>query len=164
MNPWPGEETGSKQGRLGGAVVDAPIYQFIAQELRNKIESGELKPGNQLPTERELQEIYGASRNTVRDAVKSLVNQGLIEAFPGKGMFIRQQIIPFVITLTPDPATGFGGDEGQAYEREIQAQDRQPSASDPRVGLEIASPRIAAALELDPEAVVVSRRQERYID
>lgn len=145
-------------------MVDPPRYQLIARELRSKIESGKLKPGSQLPTELELREIYNASRNTVRDAMKSLVNDGLIVAYRGKGTFVKHRIIPFVITLTQDPETGFGGGEGHAYEREIEAQNRQPSASDPRVGLEIASPYVAAALELEPEAVVVSRRQERYID
>ena len=53
-----------------------PKYQQIADELRAKIESGELpkKPDGPLPTELELREEFGASRNTVRDAIKWLIN------------------------------------------------------------------------------------------
>ena len=48
-----------------------PMYQQIADDLRNKIESGELPPGDQIPTEGDLQKIYNASRNTIRDAIRS---------------------------------------------------------------------------------------------
>jgi DNA-binding transcriptional MocR family regulator len=43
----------------------SPMYQLIAQDLRERIESGELPPGEQLPTELELRARYGAARNTV---------------------------------------------------------------------------------------------------
>ena len=54
-----------------------PVYRQIADDLRRKIESGELAPGTQLQTEIDLREIYGAdarvvSRNTVRDAITLL--------------------------------------------------------------------------------------------
>jgi GntR family transcriptional regulator len=145
-------------------VADPPRYKLIAERLRAKIESGELKGGAQLPTELELREEYGGSRNAVRDAVKSLISEGLVEAHPGRGTFVRQRIIPFVITLTQDPETGFGGGEGQAYEREIRAQRRTPSASPPRLEIQVARPEVATALELEPEAPVICRHQQRYID
>jgi len=47
-----------------------PMYRQIAEHLRAQIESGNLKPGQQLETELELRERYSASRNTVRDAIK----------------------------------------------------------------------------------------------
>jgi GntR family transcriptional regulator len=51
-----------------------PKYQQIAEDLRRRIESGELPVAGQqtLPTEIELMEQYDASRNTVRDAIKLL--------------------------------------------------------------------------------------------
>jgi GntR family transcriptional regulator len=145
-------------------VADPPKYKLIAERLRAQIESGELKGGAQLPTELELRDEYGASRNTVRDAVTSLVNQGLVERTPGRGTFVKQRTPPFVITLTQDPETGFGGGEGQAYEREIRAQQRTPSVSRPRVEIQEASRELAAALALEPEAEVICRHQQRYID
>jgi GntR family transcriptional repressor for pyruvate dehydrogenase complex len=47
-----------------------------------------LKPGDQLPAERELAEQFGVSRTAVREAVKALREKGLVEAYPGKGTFI----------------------------------------------------------------------------
>ena len=44
----------------------SPMYRRIAEDLREQIESGRLGPGQQLPTEPELREHYGSSRNTVR--------------------------------------------------------------------------------------------------
>ncbi|MGH3219150.1 MAG: winged helix-turn-helix domain-containing protein [Streptosporangiaceae bacterium] len=55
------------------------MYRQIAEALREQIESRDLRPGSQLPTELELGERYGASRNTVRDAIKWLTTLGLVE-------------------------------------------------------------------------------------
>ena len=77
-----------------------PMYRQIAEDLRQKIESGELGHGDQLPTELELREQYDASRNTVRDAVKWLITRGLVETRPGQGTFVVEKIDPFVTTLS----------------------------------------------------------------
>ena len=87
-----------------------PMYRQIAEDLRAKIESGELASGTRLRTELELREDYDASRNTVRDAIKWLTNLGLVETKPGQGTFVVQTIDPFVTTLTGDPdRAGFSG-------------------------------------------------------
>lgn len=79
-----------------------PMYRQIAEELREQIESGALRPGQQLLTEFELRDHYGASRNTIRDAIKWLTGLGLVEAKPGQGAFVVQRTDPFVTTLTAD--------------------------------------------------------------
>ena len=83
-----------------------PMYRQIAEDLREQIDSGTLTPGQQLPTELELREQYSASRNTVRDAIKWLINLGLVETRPGQGTFVVEKIDPFVTTLSGDPETG----------------------------------------------------------
>ncbi|MGH3069953.1 MAG: winged helix-turn-helix domain-containing protein [Streptosporangiaceae bacterium] len=50
----------------------APLYGQIADDLRRRIESGELRECVRVPTEDQLMEAYRASRNTVRGAVKEL--------------------------------------------------------------------------------------------
>jgi len=57
-----------------------PLYRQIAQDLQRKIESGELAPGDKLPSELEVREEYVASRNTIRDAIKWLTVRGLVES------------------------------------------------------------------------------------
>lgn len=137
-----------------------PMYRKIADDLRRKIESGELKRGSQLPTEIDLRERYDASRNTVRDAIKWLITRGLVETRPGQGTFVTERITPFVTTLTGPPE---GGDE-DVYLAEVVASSRTPSSSDPRVEMQRATGNIARALHVEDGTPVVSRHQQRSID
>jgi GntR family transcriptional regulator len=139
-----------------------PIYRAIADDLRRQIETGELRPGQQLRTEIELRDHYNASRNTIRDAIKLLVTRGLIETRPGQGTFVVETITPFVTTLTEDPVAARRG-EGDTYKKEVGAQLRRPKASQPEVGIQEAGPPTAELL-LPEGATVVSRHQQRYID
>ena len=140
-----------------------PRYREIAEDLRSKIESGELPRGARLKAEFELQEEYHASRNTVRDAMKFLITRGLVVTRPGQGTFVTETIIPFVTTLSGDPATASGG-EGRTYIQEVQAQFRKPEDSLPRVEIQIADDVIAGELQLEGDRQVVCRSQRRFID
>jgi GntR family transcriptional regulator len=144
--------------------VPDPKYRAIADDLQRKIEAGTLAPAAQLPTEFELREQYGASRNTVRDAVRWLIARGLVQTMPGKGTFVIETTQPFVTTLSADPETGLGGGEGQAYSAEVRAQGRQPVALDPRVEIQLAAGVVADELQLAQGTLVVSRHQQRFID
>jgi GntR family transcriptional regulator len=140
--------------------VAEPMYRQIADDLRRKIEAGELQRGGQLPTEIDLREQYDASRNTVRDAIKWLTTRGLVETRPGQGTFVTERITPFVTTLTGPPE---GGDE-DVYLAEVVASSRTPYTSDPRVEMQRATGAIARALHVEEGTSVVSRHQQRSID
>ncbi|HEX4657895.1 MAG TPA: GntR family transcriptional regulator [Streptosporangiaceae bacterium] len=140
-----------------------PMYRRIAEDLRQKIESGELGHGTQLPTELELRDRYDASRNTVRDAVRWLITRGLVETRPGQGTFVVDKIDPFITTLTAELETGLGG-EGAAYASEVTARSRRPTVTVPRVEIQQAAGVIARELRLDDGSTVVSRHQQRLID
>ncbi len=139
-----------------------PLYRRIADDLLQKIESGELGHGAQLPTELELREHYQASRNTVRDAVRWLITRGMIETRPGQGTFVVEKIDPFVTNL--NVVTGFDSGEGAAYASEVTASRRKPDTSQPRVEIQQAAGVIASELGLAAGETVVSRHQQRYID
>ncbi len=62
-----------------------PLYRHIQSGLKEKITSGFYPEGSMLPSEHELCEIYGATRMTVRQALKELVNEGYITRKHGKG-------------------------------------------------------------------------------
>lgn len=141
-----------------------PMYRQIAQALREQIESGEIVPGAQLPTELELRDQFGASRNTIRDAVKWLTTRGLVETKPGQGTFAKHRLQPFVTTLSADSETGLGGGEGEGAYAEVRERGRIPSASVPRVEVQFAPRYIAARLRLPDGTQVLTRRQERFID
>lgn len=141
-----------------------PMYRHIADDLRTKIKSGELAPNDKLPTEGELSEQYEASRNTVREAIRRLTDEGLLESRPGQGTFVARKLDPFVTVLTADPKTGFGGGENAAYLSEVRDNHREPSNSVPRVEVVTVSPEVAVLLDISPDSQVVSRSQDRNID
>ena len=64
------------------------LYEQIAQAVRERIVKGEMAQGERLPNERELALAYGVSRNVVREAVRALVNDGLVEVRQGSGTFV----------------------------------------------------------------------------
>jgi GntR family transcriptional regulator len=73
---------------LDPAHKDIPLYQQVQHAIAEHIAAGRLAPGEQLPSERRLCERFGISRVTARRALAALVDQGLIEASPGKGWFV----------------------------------------------------------------------------
>ncbi|MGV0389711.1 GntR family transcriptional regulator [Corynebacterium phoceense] len=77
-----------------------PAYLLISDALREKIETGQLRPGDRLPTERELVQEFGVARMTVRHALDILQIEGLIDRRRGRtgGTFVRS--IPPVAELT----------------------------------------------------------------
>jgi GntR family transcriptional regulator len=140
-----------------------PMYRQIAEDLRAQIESGELKPGQQLRTELELQDHYGASRNTVRDAIKWLTTLGMVETRPGQGTFVVQKIDPFVYTLTGDPS-GRGAAAGASYLSEVSERKRSAHFSLLQVEIQQASGEVASGLGITEGKEVISRHERWSID
>jgi DNA-binding FadR family transcriptional regulator len=67
---------------------NVPLPQQVADDLRHRIASGEFPVGARLPTEHQLAEDFGVSRNSVREAVRSLVHAGLLRARAGDGTYV----------------------------------------------------------------------------
>lgn len=67
-----------------------PSYRQIAADLRGKIERGDLRPGDVLPSEADLTAAYRVSRGTARQAFLELQAEGLIDAVQGKGRFVKE--------------------------------------------------------------------------
>lgn len=65
-----------------------PLYYQVMQEIKNQIESGELKPGDLIQKELELKELYDVSRATIRQAILQLVNEGYLRRLKAKGTFV----------------------------------------------------------------------------
>jgi len=109
------------------SVGPIPLYHQLEQEIAGRLSSGEFAPGDNLPTEEQLCQMYGVSRITVRKALDSLDRQGLIVRRRGRGSFVAerragvhainltgslddflqtaQRLIPRVLDLAPAPAT-----------------------------------------------------------
>jgi len=69
--------------------VGIPIYLQVKDFILDKIKCGEYQSGTKIPTERELSTILGISRNTVSAAYKELLLEGVLEAWQGKGTFVK---------------------------------------------------------------------------
>ncbi len=70
-----------------------PFYIQLKDVIREKIENGELKPGEQLPGEFEIGRIFSVSRTVVRQALNDLVYEGLIIHEKGRGTFVAESKI-----------------------------------------------------------------------
>ena len=67
-------------------------YHDLVEQIQQKIMDNELKVGDKLPPEREMSEIYNISRNSVREALRSLEVLGLVECRHGEGNFITNRL------------------------------------------------------------------------
>lgn len=68
-----------------------PVYYQLKNDLTSKIAKGVWKPGDCIASERELCEVYGVSRMTIRQAVGELVQEGILLRIKGKGTFVCEQ-------------------------------------------------------------------------
>jgi GntR family transcriptional repressor for pyruvate dehydrogenase complex len=64
------------------------LYEQVALAIRSRIVGGELRTGERLPTERELAAGYGVSRNVVREAIRALAKDGLVQVRQGSGTYV----------------------------------------------------------------------------
>jgi len=84
------------------AINIQKTYKSIVEQIVRLIKSEELVKGDQLPGERDLADMFGVSRASVREALSALEIIGLIEIRQGKGTFITDlNIAPFINTITP---------------------------------------------------------------
>jgi GntR family transcriptional repressor for pyruvate dehydrogenase complex len=131
-------------------VRSARLYEQIVQQVEESIVKGSLRPGDQLPPERELAEQFGVSRTAVREAVKALREKGLVEAYPGRGTFITDGTT-HAIRQSLDRMIRIGQPEGSVYLAEVR---------------EILEPEIAAlaAVRADEQALTSMREPIGVMD
>lgn len=77
----------------------APLHDQIRRAIQAQIQAGELRPGDQLPTEHEYAEQLGVSLAPVRHALLDLVAAGLIVRTKGKGTFVAESRVDTPVTL-----------------------------------------------------------------
>ncbi|QLQ38021.2 winged helix-turn-helix domain-containing protein [Micromonospora robiginosa] len=98
-------------------------YQDLAAILRERVTSGQLRPGDRLPSERDLSQTYGVAAMTARAAVKQLRAEGLVEAVRGRGVVVRESVEPEEVVVdlgdwvsarspTPQERRDYGVPEG----------------------------------------------------
>src|SRR5215472_8833151 len=101
-------------------VRTSRLYEQIVQQIEESIVKGNLKPGDQLPAERDLAQRFGVSRTAVREAVKALREKGLVEAFSGRGTFITDGTSQ-AVRQSLDLMVKIGQPEGSTHLAELRA-------------------------------------------
>ena len=70
-----------------------PLYKQLMDIITGQLKNGTYKPGEKIPTEPELAELYQVSRITVRRTVEELCTQGYLVKHQGKGTFVKSPMI-----------------------------------------------------------------------
>ena len=78
-------------------IKKAKVYEEIVAKIKDMVEKGRFKSGDQLPVERELAEVFRVSRSSVREALRSLESQGFIESRQGDGTYIARQPVESLV-------------------------------------------------------------------
>lgn len=78
-------------------IKKAKVYEEIVAKIKDMVEKGRFKAGDQLPVERELAEVFRVSRSSVREALRSLESQGFIESRQGDGTYIASQPVEALV-------------------------------------------------------------------
>lgn len=126
--------------RRGESAARTPMHLIISEKLRKQIENGVYAPGDQLPSEFNLGQLFGVSRTTVRRAIANLINQGLVETQQDKGIFVKeQQKISFSLS---SPLIYF--------DTELKRQGREGSIQTITFQYLEAPPEIQSRLKLSP--------------
>ncbi len=112
-----------------------PLYAQLKESIILDLESGKIKPGDRLPSQRELCQHFNMSHMTVRRAINELIAEGVIYAIPGKGLYAAEKKHPAETTMI-----GFSG-EMSALGFAVTSRILEKS-------LVIASTVIARALEI----------------
>ncbi|MDX2930436.1 GntR family transcriptional regulator [Streptomyces sp. NRRL_B-16638] len=144
-----------RKGRPGG-------YEEIAAHFRRLMDSGELSPGDPLPSMRDVCDQFGSAITTVNRAFRLLQEEGRTVSKPGVGTIVRDMSRVRVPFSTYGDVLAPGGDKGP-WERATAAQglDGRMLVEAPE---EVGAPAdVAARLGIEPGALVVHRRRRATI-
>ena len=116
---------------------EAPRYLRLAKTFAERIKSGELPPGDSLPPERKIAELFGVSRVTVRRALDRLASDGLIDQRQGSGTYVAQRLQQPLSVLT-------------SFTEDVRARGMTPSSAALDRSIGLAAPEEAIGLCLKP--------------
>ncbi len=129
-----------------------PRYYQLKEILRERTRSGEWKPGDLIPSERELSEKYGISRMTARQAITDLVNEGLFYREQGKGTFVSERkITQQLINLT-------------GFTEDIRARGQRPGTRVLSAEMRLADEATAEKLRIDAGTLIFRLQRLRLAD
>ncbi len=113
-----------------------PLYLQLARSLRDHINSGGIGPGSALPSERDLSEMAGLSRVTIRKGIEQLIEEGVLVRKQGSGTFVARRIETSGGKLSSfsDEARQRGEDPGVIWINKSYAQPTEEEATALQIG------------------------------
>lgn len=130
----------------------APLHMQVASQLEKHVKRGEWKPGEKIISERELMELGNISRATVRQAIGSLVQAGVLEKIQGAGTFVKQPKIEQPMNVAYSFSQQLSG-LGLRLEDKLLNRD-----------LRVASDDLAERLQIRKKSKVIYLNRLRMID
>ncbi len=128
-----------------------PLYYQLKEVLKAKIESGELRPHERIPSETELVQLFHVSRMTVRQALVELENEGFIRRRQGQGTFVAEpKLRQGLLRLT-------------SFTEDMRARGMRPGARVLEVRL-LQAPELLPRLKAEPEEEFVKIQRVRLAD
>ncbi|GKX30559.1 GntR family transcriptional regulator [Vallitalea longa] len=130
-----------------------PLYFQFKNILIEMMKDEVLKPGDMIPTEFELCDIYGISRTTIRQALTELVNEGKFYRVKGRGTFVAQTKIEHDFTQ-----------KAESFNSEMLRNGYTPSTKVLDFKVVTATPEVASALNLAPNTDVIYLKRLRFVN
>jgi GntR family transcriptional regulator, phosphonate transport system regulatory protein len=134
------------------ATAGVALWRQVADQLEREIAAGTHAPGTRLPGEKDIAELFGVNRHTVRRAVAELSARGLVRAARGSGTYVESQRIPYPIGARTRFSEIVGASGRQAAGRLI-ASASEPAPAD-----------LARRLDVKPGAMLVRLELLRHAD
>jgi GntR family transcriptional regulator len=131
---------------------EVPLYLQLKKVLLDKIAREELRSGAAIPSERELEETFGLSRTTVRQAINELVRDGVLYRYQGRGTFVaRPKIQPALHRLT-------------SFSEDMRMRGLRPGGRILENGLVPAPPDLAQLLQITDATPLLYLKRLRLAD
>ncbi|UOQ43274.1 GntR family transcriptional regulator [Halobacillus salinarum] len=129
-----------------------PMYFQIEEDLKQRMENKEFKPGDMIPSERELSEHYDVSRMTVRQAITNMVSEGFLYRAKGKGTFVAESKIE-------QPLQGM-----TSFTEDMNQRGMEASSELLEFDVIPVSKEMARKLQMDPNQKVYKITRIRFAD
>jgi GntR family transcriptional regulator len=129
-----------------------PLHHQVYLDLRGALDAGEWRPGDRLPTERDLAQRYGCSLITVRRALSELASEQRIERTRGRGTYVLRPRIERDLAGT------------RSFSEEMQDRGMDPATRVVAARPEFAGESVAAALGIEPGSPTIYLERLRMAD
>lgn len=131
--------------------VTETLYMGICNEIKKRIELGVYKKGGLMPSESEIQSLYGVSRVTARKAYKVLVDEGILRTIKGKGTYVNDLDSQDWTWMT-------------SFTRQVLGTGRIPSTKIISFRVVLATETVARFLDIETNTSCYYLKRLRYID